>query len=122
MTNRFTELFPNNLEEALKQYAELTDKYEDVRLEKVSLSFGHVFYIVRYRYPKQQERSKMERTKPFYQVVYTREDGWDDCECFSTLREAKQFAKNHSECAINRWLDENHEDFSFTPILINFDN
>lgn len=62
----------------------------------------------------------MERNRPYYQVVYTVNEYDSDCECFATLKEAKRFANQHKECSINRWLDENHEDLSFRPILINF--
>ena len=52
MKNKFKDIYHNNLMVALNEYGILAEQYEDVRLEKVTLSFGSEFYVIRYRYPK----------------------------------------------------------------------
>lgn len=46
---KFEMEYPQNLEEALKMYAELSDKYDDVRLEKETLSHNLVLFVIKYR-------------------------------------------------------------------------
>lgn len=52
MTNKFQQVVHADLEIACKVYQELCEKYEDVRLEKLVLTFTKsTVYFIKYRYP-----------------------------------------------------------------------